>query len=151
MQRDHPKDLPPYSQAPTEIVMAKPDRPKSWSNLLRRPFAHIAEQLRAMTGWGLDIEAADPTTQRYSLGQNVEGVTLSYLSAGGVVATDAKVRVAMRFAFEHFKIVAEPGAVDGLAAILSGKAEIKGRTIATFITGGNIDSTRFATLIGDQT
>ena len=70
------------------------------------------------------------------------------LLAGGVVANDEEVRDAMRFAFEHFKIVAEPGAVVGLAAILNGRIDIKGRTVATIITGGNIDSTRFAQLLG---
>ncbi len=70
------------------------------------------------------------------------------LLAGGVVANDEEVRDAMRFAFEHFKIVAEPGAVVGLAAILNGRIDIKGRTVATIITGRNIDSTRFAQLLG---
>ncbi|MCR9174977.1 MAG: threonine/serine dehydratase [Alphaproteobacteria bacterium] len=70
------------------------------------------------------------------------------LLAGGLVATDEQVTSAMRFAFEHFKIVTEPGAVVGLAAILSGEIDIKGRTIATIITGGNIDAARFCTLLG---
>ncbi|MGR3660301.1 MAG: threonine ammonia-lyase [Paracoccaceae bacterium] len=69
------------------------------------------------------------------------------LLAGGVVASDKEVRTAMRFAFEHFKIVTEPGAVVGLAAILSGQVAIAERTIATIITGGNISATRFTTLL----
>ncbi len=72
------------------------------------------------------------------------------LLAGGVTANDYDVRAAMRFAFEHFKIVAEPGAVIGLAAILNGQVDIKGRTIATVITGGNIDIARFTALTGDM-
>lgn len=71
------------------------------------------------------------------------------LLAGGVTASDADVRNAMRFAFEHFKIVTEPGAVVGLAAVLNGQIDIKHRTIATIITGGNIDATRFAELLED--
>jgi len=69
------------------------------------------------------------------------------LLAGGVTARDAEVRAAMRFAYEHFKIVTEPGAVVGLAAILNGRVEIKGRTIASVITGGNIAPARFAALL----
>ena len=50
----------------------------------------------------------------------------------------------MRFAYEHFKIVTEPGAVVavvGLAAILNGQVPIKDKlTVATVITGGNIAS-----------
>jgi len=70
------------------------------------------------------------------------------LLAGGVVASDDEVRDAMRFAFEHFKIVTEPGAVAGLAAILNGRVPVTGRTVATIITGGNISSARFAALVG---
>ncbi len=72
------------------------------------------------------------------------------LLAGGVTASDAQVRAAMRFAFDHFKIVTEPGAVVGLAAILSGQVDIRNKTIATVITGGNIDNARFAALTGDD-
>ncbi|MDW3223834.1 MAG: threonine/serine dehydratase [Paracoccaceae bacterium] len=72
------------------------------------------------------------------------------LLAGGVTASDKDVRTAMRFAFDHFKIVTEPGAVVGLAAILNGQVEIKSKTVATVITGGNIDAARFASLIGDS-
>ena len=71
------------------------------------------------------------------------------LLAGALTATDNDVRKAMRFAFEHFKIVTEPGAVVGLAAILSGRISIKDQTIATIITGGNIDAARFFHLLGD--
>ena len=69
------------------------------------------------------------------------------LLTGGVVASDDEVRDAMRFAFEHFKIVTEPGAVVGLAAILNGRVAIAGRTVATMITGGNIAPARFAALL----
>lgn len=72
------------------------------------------------------------------------------LLAGGVTATDAEVRAAMRFAFEHFKIVTEPGAVVGLAAVLNGQIDIKNKTIATIVTGGNIDAARFADLTGEN-
>ncbi|MBN2739410.1 MAG: threonine/serine dehydratase [Rhodobacteraceae bacterium] len=66
---------------------------------------------------------------------------------GGLAVSDAQVRAAMRFAFTHFKLVTEPGAVVGLAAILAGQVPIKGQTVATVITGGNIDAARFARLL----
>lgn len=72
------------------------------------------------------------------------------LLAGGVTATDDEVRAAMRFAFTHFRIVAEPGAVIGLAAILAGRVPTLGRSIATVITGGNIDAQRYAALLGED-
>lgn len=61
------------------------------------------------------------------------------LLAGGLVVSDDEVRHAMLFAFEKFKIVAEPGASVGLAAILAGKIDITGKTIATVISGGNVE------------
>ena len=72
------------------------------------------------------------------------------LLAGGVTATDSEVREVMRFAYEHFRIVTEPGAVVGLAAILNGQVPIANRTVATVITGGNIDSARFGALLEDR-
>lgn len=73
------------------------------------------------------------------------------LLASGVTASDEEVRGAMRFAYEHFKIVTEPGAVVGLAAILNGQVPVEGRSIATVVTGGNIDAHRFATLLEETT
>ncbi|MBL4811074.1 MAG: threonine/serine dehydratase [Rhodobacteraceae bacterium] len=69
------------------------------------------------------------------------------LLAGAVVVSDAEVRTAMRFAFDHFKIVTEPGAVVGLAAILNGRVPIADRVVATILTGGNISAARFAALL----
>ncbi|MEP1879299.1 MAG: pyridoxal-5'-phosphate-dependent protein, partial [Roseibium sp.] len=37
------------------------------------------------------------------------------------------------------KIVVEPGGAVALAAILSGKLDVKGRIVAVVLTGGNID------------
>ncbi len=69
------------------------------------------------------------------------------LLAGGLVASDAEVQDAMRFAFEHYKIVVEPGAAVGIAAVLSGRIDIRGQAIATVVTGGNIDPARFCALV----
>jgi len=69
------------------------------------------------------------------------------LLKGGVTATDDEVRAAMRFDYDHFRVVTEPGAVVGLAAILNGQLPIEGRTVATVLTGGNIDASRYATLL----
>lgn len=73
------------------------------------------------------------------------------LLAGGLVASDTEVREAMRFAYEHYKIVVEPGAAVGIAAVLSGRIDINGKTIATVVTGGNIDTARFCALLAGQT
>jgi threonine dehydratase len=48
----------------------------------------------------------------------------------------------MRFAFEHLKIVVEPGGAVALAAVLAGK--VKGSAIGVVISGGNADPAVFA-------
>ena len=73
------------------------------------------------------------------------------LLAGGLVANDTEVRTAMRFAFEHFKIVIEPGAAVGIAAVLNKQIDIRGRRIVTVVTGGNISEERFCALINPGT
>ncbi|MEQ8326923.1 MAG: threonine/serine dehydratase [Parvibaculum sp.] len=69
------------------------------------------------------------------------------LLAGGLTASDDDARKAMRFAFETFKTVIEPGAAVGIAAVLNGQIDIRGKTIAAFTTGGNVDPKRYCDLI----
>lgn len=71
------------------------------------------------------------------------------LLAGGLTVSDDAVRSAMRFAFERYKTVVEPGAAVGLAAVLAGAVDITGKMIATVTTGGNVDPARFWDLIKD--
>ncbi len=71
------------------------------------------------------------------------------LLAGGLTASDREVRDAMRFAFEHFKMVIEPGAAVGIAAVLNDRIDIRGRTVATVATGGNIDVERYHSLAAE--
>jgi len=69
------------------------------------------------------------------------------LLAGGLVASDNEVREAMRFAFDRFKIVIEPGAAVGIAAVLNRQVDMKGRTVAVFTTGGNVAPARYCELL----
>lgn len=64
--------------------------------------------------------------------------------AGGVAVTEEEVFRAMRFAFEHLKVVAEPGGAVALAAVLAGKVDARGRTVGVVISGGNVDPEVFA-------
>jgi threonine dehydratase len=64
--------------------------------------------------------------------------------AGGISVTPAEVFAAMRFAFEHLKLVVEPGGAVALAAVLAGKLPAKGRTLGVVISGGNVDPAVFA-------
>ena len=59
--------------------------------------------------------------------------------AGGLVVSDAEVLAAMAFAFQHLKLVVEPGGAVALAALLAGRIETAGRVIGVVISGGNVD------------
>jgi threo-3-hydroxy-L-aspartate ammonia-lyase len=61
-----------------------------------------------------------------------------------VVASDAEIVDAMRFAFERLKLVVEPSGACALAALLAGRFAA-GR-VGVVITGGNIDPQHFAEL-----
>jgi threonine dehydratase len=63
--------------------------------------------------------------------------------SGGVAVTEAEVFRAMRFAFEHLKVVAEPGGAVALAAVLAGKVSARGRVVGVVISGGNVDPALF--------
>lgn len=63
--------------------------------------------------------------------------------AGAAVVSDDDVLSAMGFAWRHLKIVAEPGGTAALAAILSGKLDIAGKTVCVWVTGGNVDRAMF--------
>jgi len=65
------------------------------------------------------------------------------LLSGGFTVTDAETKRAMKTAFEHFKVVTEPGGAVALAAILSGYFDIKGKTAAIILSGGNVDANLF--------
>ncbi len=64
----------------------------------------------------------------------------------GLTVNDREVRDAMRFAFQHLKMVVEPGGAVSLAAVLNGKIGTAGKTTAVVISGGNVDLEQFAAI-----
>jgi threonine dehydratase len=69
------------------------------------------------------------------------------LVGAGVVATDPEVAAAMAFAFHELKLVVEPGGAVGLAALLAGKVDVKGKIAVAVLSGGNIDPELFHRLV----
>ncbi len=69
------------------------------------------------------------------------------LSGEGVAASDEEVLAAMAFAFREFKLVVEPGGVVGLAAVLTGKLDVRGKVAVVVLSGGNADPDIFAKAI----
>ncbi len=69
------------------------------------------------------------------------------LLKGGLVVSDDEVRQAMAEAFRYLKVVVEPGGAVALAAALTGKLPVKGRTVAVVCSGGNVDADMFVAAI----
>jgi threonine dehydratase len=65
------------------------------------------------------------------------------LTEAGLAVSDAEVQQAMAFAFRELKLVVEPGGAVPLAAVLSGKVEAAGQTIALVLSGGNVDAATY--------
>jgi len=70
--------------------------------------------------------------------------------AGVVTAADAEVAEAMRYAFGTLKLVVEPGGAVALAALLTGKLDLAGRTAAIILSGGNVDPELFARVLAGE-
>lgn len=66
-----------------------------------------------------------------------------HLLAGSLVVTDDDVRQAMKAAYQHLKLVVEPGGAVPLAALLAGKLDAADKTIVVILSGGNVDTSVF--------
>jgi len=71
----------------------------------------------------------------------------SRLLAQGITASDAEVGAAVGFAFRELKLVVEPGGAVGLAALLAGRIDGRGKNVVIVLSGGNVDAALFAKLI----
>ncbi len=72
---------------------------------------------------------------------------LRELIGAGLTANDTEVAAAVRYAFQELKLVVEPGGAIGLAALLAGKLDVKGKVVVGVLSGGNVDAEFFAKLI----
>ena len=70
---------------------------------------------------------------------NITFAINSRLLAGGLAVSDDEALAAMRTAMLSLKIVVEPGGAVALAAALTGKMDLKGKTVVCVCSGGNAD------------
>jgi threonine dehydratase len=68
-----------------------------------------------------------------------------------VVVSDDEIVSAMVFAFDYLKTVLEPSGASALAAVLTGKLDLRGASAGVILSGGNVGVERFAELIGGRT
>jgi threonine dehydratase len=65
----------------------------------------------------------------------------------GVTASDSEVEAAVAFAWRELKLVVEPGGAIGLAALLAGRPDVKGKVVVAILSGGNVDPDLFSRII----
>ena len=65
----------------------------------------------------------------------------------GIAASDDEVGRAVSFAFRELKLVVEPGGAIGLAALLAGRLDVKGKVVVAVLSGGNVDPELFHKLV----
>ena len=71
------------------------------------------------------------------------------LIGAGVSASDAEAGDAVAFAFHELKLVVEPGGAVALAALLTGKIDVRGKVAVAILSGGNIDPELFSRLVAN--
>jgi threonine dehydratase len=65
----------------------------------------------------------------------------------GYSATEDEVGAAVAFAFRELKLVVEPGGAVGLAALMAGKVDGRGKIVVAVLSGGNVDPDLFYRLV----
>src|SRR5262249_52989968 len=68
---------------------------------------------------------------------------LQRLNAGALSVSDDEALAAVAHAFYELKLVTEPSGATSLAAVLSKKLDVKGKTVAVVLSGGNVDAEMF--------
>ena len=98
------------------------------------------EENAALTGTICDaLMARMPGKLTFAINQSLVGA--------GVVASDQEVAAAVAFAFAELKLVVEPGGAVALAALMTGKVDIKNKIAVAVLSGGNVDPEVFSRLV----
>ncbi len=121
------------SKSKAEVWAAEPS---DFDDTMRSMLSGNRESNKALTGSICDALLA-PTPAELPFMINKRRVS------NVVTATDEEVLAAMRFAYEEFRIVVEPGGAVALAALLADPSNAKGRTIIVVASGGNVDNEVF--------
>jgi threonine dehydratase len=103
---------------------------------------------RSLAG-GVIVPVANPQPTRCDALQTLRMADLTFatLTANGATAmtvSETEAARAVAFAFRELKLVVEPGGAVALAAALSGRADIAGKTVIVILSGGNVEPAVFA-------
>ena len=98
------------------------------------------ERNAALTGTICDaLMAQTPGEMTFAINRKLVGQ--------GAAVSDAEVAAAVAFAFRELKLVLEPGGAAALAALMTGKIDIKGKIAVAVLSGGNVDPELFYRLV----
>ncbi|MFZ0609515.1 MAG: threonine/serine dehydratase [Xanthobacteraceae bacterium] len=98
------------------------------------------EQNAALTGTICDaLMARMPGKLTFAINQSLVGA--------GVAASDDEVAAAVGFAFAELKLVVEPGGAVALAALMTGKVDVKNKIAVAVLSGGNVDADLYSRLV----
>ena len=99
------------------------------------------EENAALTGTICDaLMARMPGKLTFAINQSLVG-------AGVVGQRRRKSRAAVAFAFAELKLVVEPGGAVALAALMTGKIDVKDKVGVAVLSGGNVDPEVFSRLV----
>jgi len=112
----------------------------------------LADDYRRSLAAGERVRVEPQTTLADALGAPMPGKLTFAINRGHlhsiVTASDAELVGAMRFAFEHLKLVLEPSGAAALAGLLSGRIAVApGDTVGVILSGGNVDPASFLSLL----
>jgi threonine dehydratase len=98
------------------------------------------EQNVALTGTICDaLMARTPGKLTFAINRALVGA--------GVTASDQEVAAAVAFAFAELKLVVEPGGAVALAALMTGKIDVRDKVAVAVLSGGNVDPELFSQLV----
>jgi len=98
------------------------------------------EENAALTGTICDaLMARMPGKLTFAINRSLVGA--------GVAVSDQEVAAAVAFAFAELKLVVEPGGAVALAALLTGKVDVKNKVGVAVLSGGNVDPELFSRLV----
>ncbi len=98
------------------------------------------EENAALTGTICDaLMARMPGKLTFAINQSLVGA--------GVVVNDEEVAAAVAFAFAELKLVVEPSGAVALAALMTGKVDVKDKVGVAVLSGGNVDPEVFSRLV----
>ena len=114
-----------------------------------RPGAKVygAEPMGADDAWrslqaGHIVPVAHPDTIADGLRATIGPLTFEVIRSdtdGVLRVDDADTIAAMRYVWEHMKIVIEPSAAVPVAALRAGLVEVRGKRVGVILSGGNLD------------